>query len=99
MLKPTPEKLLIEIIEIGEHRAQEAAKRIPGFQIPPPPLEGVPNTGRVYMIGEDVRQDGLKAGDLVFFNEQRPKGFRWEGKRLFAMLPEQILAVITEPAV
>jgi len=97
MLKPTPEKLLVEIIEIGDHRAQEAAKRIPGFQVPPPEYQGVPDLGRIYAIGSDVVIDA-KVDDTIVFEEFKPKGFHWDDKKLFALLPEQVLAVVLEPA-
>jgi len=91
MIKPTRDKVLIEIVTIGDKRAQDAAARIPGFVIPDPELQGIPNHGKLFAIGEDVDLEA-NVGDMVIFRETAPRGFNHKGLKLFAVHPHQVLA-------
>lgn len=95
MIKPMPNRILVEPITRGDQRAKEAASKIPGFELPDPELEGAPNLGRVFAIGTAVELP-IEIGQTVVFNEQTPKGFEIEGQKLFALLDEQIVAIVEE---
>lgn len=95
MIKPMPNRILIEPVTRGDQRAKEAAARIPGFELADPELEGAPNVGKVFAVGSDVELP-IKPGDTVVFHEQTPKGFEVEGQKLFALLGDQIVAIIEE---
>jgi len=95
MIKPTRDKILIEILTIGDKRAQDAAAKIPGFEIPDPEFQGIPNQGRIYAIGEDAELEAA-VGDMVIFRETKPRGFKHEGLKLFAVYPSQVIARIED---
>lgn len=95
MIKPAAEYILVEPITRGEQRRREIESRS-ALLVPDPPAEGPPNMGVVYAIGSDISLD-ISVGETVVFREDSPKGFEWEGVKLFPLRAEQILAKIQEP--
>lgn len=71
-------------------------KKIPGFVYQAPDgMEGLPDRGIVYKLPEDYDGD-LKVGDYVVFKEDKPKGYKWDGRTLFFLKPEQIVCTLEE---
>lgn len=90
-LEPMPGFILIEP---EDRQPRQTAS---GILIKEPKFEGAPIAGRIYAIAGSGIPEGyaeLKVGDRVIFKEEAPKGFKFEGKSLFALKPEQIRARI-----
>lgn len=58
-------------------------------------FEGIPNFGVIRFVPADADPD-LQVGMLVVFNEPKPLGFKHEGKTLFPLKADQILAGLLE---
>lgn len=92
-LRPLAGKVFVEI----EDRATSAlglddeGKTAGGILVPPPEMQGVPNTGKVVAVGKDVTFP--REGDRVIFTAQGNEGFKWQGHRLFRLNVEQISGV------
>lgn len=90
-LKPLPGKILVEFITRSDARAEEVKKRS-GLLLPEAEFQGAPDRGVVYAVGPDVDPQ-ISVGRTVFFKDDTPKGFEWEGRKLFALEARQILGV------
>lgn len=62
-----------------------------GFFVPPPEFQGIPNSGTVVAIGKDVVFP--RVGDRIVFAEDKPKGFKWDGRKLFKLPADNVLGV------
>lgn len=58
-------------------------------------FEGVPNRGFIVALPENYAGDH-KVGQQIVFNEESPKGFKWNDKTLFPIQIKNIAAVIVE---
>lgn len=92
MLKPVGGKVLVEIEFGHESRAAEIKKRS-GLIISNPKKAGIPTTGWIFAIADNVDVP-FKVGDHIIFNEPKPSGFHHDGKRLLALQPDQIVGKI-----
>lgn len=97
-ITPAPGKLLVRPVLASEERAEAIRKRS-GLYIPKPDnkhsFEGVPNQGIIYAIDPEYSGD-LKVGVRVIFNENQPKGFKWDDFTLFPLDIDQIVAIVEE---
>lgn len=91
MLKAIGNKVIVEIELLGEAHTRKSGILIKQTK------GGVPVSGRVFSIGDEVPTDvEYTIGDRVIFNEARPLGFHHEGKKLLDLSPDQILATVPE---
>lgn len=73
-------------------RAASSSKSAAGLHVVEPSKQGAPNTGIVFAVGSDVKR--VKVGQEVVFDEQHPKGIKWEGRKIIPVHEDQIVAVI-----
>lgn len=59
-------------------------------------FEGVPSVGIIRYLPEGNDYGNLEIGMTIAFNEPNPKGFKLDDEKLFALKPEQIVAVISD---
>lgn len=58
-------------------------------------FEGIPNQGIIRFLPEGY--DGeLAVGTMIVFDEQNPKGFKWDGMTLFPIKRDQIVGVFAD---
>ncbi len=58
-------------------------------------FEGIPCFGTIRFVPADA-DPNLPVGMRVVFKEDNPKGFKWEGMKLFPLKAEQIVAGLVE---
>lgn len=92
MLKVIGKRILVEPMTRSDLRAQDAAKRIPGFQIVSKNPENAPTQGKVYAVGKDITE--VKVGDIVAFDQPLLQGFKHEGIGLIPVDIENVHAII-----
>lgn len=93
MLVPLPGTVLVEPLLRHEAMQDDIQNRISGFLMAKPEYEGIPNVGTVYALPEGYVDDHIKVGARVLFNENQPKGFKFEDRKLFRLQLEQIVAI------
>ncbi len=86
------------LVEFEPHVARQTKS---GFHIAPPKHEGVPNRGTVLALPNEPipYQDragnvlDVVVGDYVFYADNAPNGFKWEGKKIIPIHKDDLLAV------
>lgn len=89
-IKPLPNRVIIEIVTRSDSRRDDAAKA--GIFLPDAEIEGAPNEGIVYAVGDNVDPE-IKVGRRVFYKEETPKGFEYDDRPLLGLWDRQILGV------
>jgi len=89
-IKPLPGRVIIEIVTRSDSRRTAAAQA--GILLPDAEIEGAPNEGIVYAVGEGVDPE-IKVGARVFYKEETPKGFRLDDRPLLGLWDRQIVGV------
>ena len=106
VLKPVNGYYFVEPILQSTAKTEELRKRAgkSGLLIPDHKpdntrhdFEGIPVMGTIRFVPDDA-DPGLTVGMTVVFNEQNPKGFKWEGMTLFPLKHDQIIAGLLEDA-
>lgn len=91
-LKPLPGKIIVEFITRSDALADEVKKRS-GLLLTEAEYQGAPDRGVVYAVGEGVDPQ-IAVGKTICFRDDAPKGFEWDGHKLFALEEKQVLAVL-----
>lgn len=99
MLIPAKGRVIVKVYLRSKAEAEAVQKRS-GLLIPTQKdnkhtFEGVPNEGFIYALPDDY-SGPLKLGQHVVFDEDSPKGFKWQGETMFALKTDQIAAIIED---
>jgi len=89
-IKPLPNRVIVEIVTRSDSRRDAAA--LAGIMLPDAPIEGAPNEGIVFAVGDGVDPE-IKVGSRVFYKEETPKGFKIDDRPLLGLWDRQILGV------
>lgn len=97
MILPIHGKVIVEPILPSEARAADVKKRS-GLLIAPPSnsgrsFEGIPNQCRVFALPVGYK-GSIKRGKRYVMSEKKPQGFKHEGKTLFCLEQDQIIAEV-----
>lgn len=87
--------VLLEIILHSDMRAADVKSKIPGFVMAKPEFEALPMFGKVYKVGDGVKNPEFKIGDIVIFKEDKPHAFTHNGIDYLPVRPDQIKAIYT----
>lgn len=91
MLKALNEQIILKPILRSEVRANDLKSRT-GLLIAKPEMEGTPNQGEVYLIGEGV--SNVSPGQTVVFDNREYDSFKYDGQKLFRIHKDKVMAVI-----
>lgn len=96
-LQAKGEHVLLEIITKADRIAAETQKRSGIFLASEKMIQGEPDMGRVFSIGDKVpAAHQYKIGDVVIYHTKEMfQGFEYEGKRLTSMLHSEIMAIVS----
>lgn len=99
MLRPVGENVIVEPILQSDARAAEVKARS-GLLLAKPTnsgtnFEGIPNQCRVVAL--PLKYKGpIKIGRRYVISEKAPKGFKHEGRALFCLQQDQVIAEVKE---
>lgn len=98
-IKPLGCYLFIEPITKADQFRKEMSKRS-GLLMPEPKFQGVPNMGIVRYpnecVHDGVKDDVLKEGMVVVFEDEKPSIVEIDGNTLFAIARPRVIAIIEE---
>lgn len=81
-------------IVLIEYTPRQESQTASGLLIAKPKHEGLPNKGVVLAVAEGIEE--VKVGDFVYYNDEQPEGFKWNGHNVIPVKIENILAIGVE---
>lgn len=101
-LNPIGDNIVVEILSNNTLDDEATVKRLEaiGIKAAAPDkdkVQGYPTRGRVIALGPKVAgmlPNELLIGQTIVYDERHPKGFKFAGKKLLSIKPQQVQATL-----